>query len=157
VKGMMETFEAGRDLHSDTAERFGMPRDTAKRINLASVYGIGPAAFARNYGVPEEQAREWLQTYHAGYPEIKRFYRYMMREAERKHEIILPTGRRVHYVKKERNAYDDRGFNYGEQRASSNFIQGTVAEIMRVAMLRIDSDPYLSDCHLLLTVHDSIL
>src|SRR5690606_8688512 len=42
-------------------------------------------------------------------------------------------------------------------RASSNFIQGTVAEIMRVAMLRIDSDPYLSDCHLLLTVHDSIL
>lgn len=154
---MLKIFEEGTDLHTETAKAFGLPRDVAKRVNLSAVFGIGAQAFANKYKVPVEQAAEWLRTYHAGYPEIRAFYRYKMDEAKRQGFITLPTGRRRHYNKVEQNHYEPEGWNRGEQRASSNFIQGVVAELVRISMLRIDKDPDLDDVHMLLTVHDSIL
>lgn len=157
VAGMMEIFRQGLDLHSATAENLGIPRDTAKRINLSAIYGIGVSTFARKYKMSEETARHWLEVYHTGYPEIKRFYKGIMRKAEKDHMITLPTGRIKRYLIPETNAYDPRGFNMGEQKAASNFIQGTVAEIMRIAMTRIDRNIDPERARMLLTVHDSIL
>lgn len=157
VPTMLRIFEQGRDLHTETANELGIPRDIAKRINLSAVYGIGAGAFARKYKMSEDEARKWLNRYHAGLPEIKEFYKWMMRTAERNRYIQLPTGRYRRYNLKESNDYDERGYNHGEQRASSNFIQGVVAELMRIAMTRIDKDPDLCDVRMLLTVHDSIL
>lgn len=157
VAGMMEIFADGRDLHSATAEDLGIPRDTAKRINLSAIYGIGERKFAEKYKMSREEANRWLTLYHSGYPEIRRFYKGMMRQAEKDHYITLPTGRIKRYLVPQTNIYDSRGFNFGEQKAASNYIQGTVAEIMRIAMTRIERELSEDEARMLLTVHDSIL
>lgn len=157
VPEMLSIFEQGRDLHTETAEAFGLPRDVAKRINLSAVYGIGARTFAEKYGVSVEQAKEWLDVYHQGYPGVRGFYYGIQNIARNEHHIKLPTGLIYRYETKEASHYDSRGFNFGEQRASSNFIQGMVGEIMRIGMTRIDQRLQGTGVQMLLTVHDSIL
>lgn len=153
VQEMLDIFAAGRDLHTETAEQMQMPRDIAKRINLSAVYGIGPAKFADTYGIPQGEADKWLRVYHDQYPRVKQFYNQMIQTAKQQNFITLPTWRRRHYEWKT----GDSGQYREHSKASSNYIQGCVAEIMRIAMVRLDDRFRDQDVRQLLTVHDSIL
>lgn len=144
VVRMREKLLRGGDIHSETAEEIGIPRDAAKRLNFSVIYGIGPNTLADNLEIPRKQAREYLNKYHANYPGFKALYRSAEMKAKQRGFIRMFSGRMRHYNTK-------LAFPH---KASSNLVQGTVGEMLRVAITRIRREtPY----NMWLTVHDSVL
>lgn len=116
----------------------------------SAVYGVGAKTYAKTYHYPFEQAQIWLRAYHKRYPGFKRFYYAMDNAATAAGFIRLDTGRM--------RRYRMHGLHVAEtHKASSNWVQGTVGEVMRIAMRRIDRQIRDHDVHILLTIHDSLL
>lgn len=143
---MKELIEQDADLHSATAERLGIPRNAAKRINFSVIYGIGYRKLAENLRVEEPIAKDYLDKYHALYPGFRKLMYQCEDYAKAKGEIRMWTGRIRHFNVPEADPH----------KAMSNLIQGGVAEIVRVAISRLY--PAISDLggYMLLQVHDSV-
>lgn len=141
---MAELLVRGADIHDAAAKDTGMNRSDAKRLNFSVIYGIGAKTFSENVKMNIDKARGYLEKYHANYPGFKRLYRDMEAKAREQGYIRLFTGRVRRYPP---------GGQY--HKASSNLVQGTVAEMIRVAMLRIDTE--LPEVRQLLQIHDSVV
>lgn len=144
---MRRLIEDGADLHSATAELLGIPRTAAKRLNFSVIYGIGARKLADNLKEPVEQARDYLERYHALYPGFRRLMSQCEEFAKQYGYIEMWTGRIRHFNVPEADPH----------KAMSNLIQGGVAEIVRVAISRLY--PAIRDLggHLLMQVHDSVI
>lgn len=144
---MRKLIEDGADLHSATAELLGIPRNAAKRLNFSVIYGIGARKLAENLKEPVEQARDYLERYHALYPGFRRLMAQCEEFAKQYGYIEMWTGRIRHFNVPEADPH----------KAMSNLIQGGVAEIVRVAISRLY--PAIRDLggHLLMQVHDSVI
>lgn len=150
--GLIELIKLGTDLHAETARILGIPRNAAKRLNFASMYGIGPEALqedlrAKIPNITLKDARAYLSQYNSRFPGMSRLYKSMEAIARRDDMIRLFTGRVKHY---------DKGF-YPFHKASSNLIQGGVSELMRIASTNLWNNLYAEGCYQLLHVHDSII
>ena len=143
---MKELIEQNADLHSATAERLGIPRNAAKRINFSVIYGIGYKKLAENLRVEQSIAKDYLDKYHALYPGFRKLMYQCEDYAKAKGEIRMWTGRARHFNVPEADPH----------KAMSNLIQGGVAEIVRVAISRLY--PAIEDMGgaMLLQVHDSV-
>ena len=143
---MKELIEQDADLHSATAERLGIPRNAAKRINFSVIYGIGYKKLAENLRVEQSVAKDYLEKYHALYPGFRKLMYQCEDYAKAKGEIRMWTGRTRHFNVPEADPH----------KAMSNLIQGGVAEIVRVAISRLY--PAVKDMggYMLLQVHDSV-
>jgi len=143
---MKEKILRGADLHTETAEELSIPRDAAKRINFGVIYGIGKVSLARQLHITEDLAAEYLSKYHNMYPGFRALYRKCEAMAEARGYIRMWTGRVRRY-----DAYNP------SHKAMSNLIQGAVAEIIRVCILRCYRELAPQGVRLLLQVHDSII
>jgi DNA polymerase-1 len=143
-KTMQEKLNRGADLHSETAEEAGVPRDDGKRITFSAFYGIGYKTLARRLKIPERVAKERLRRWHALYPGVRRLYNRAQEIADQKGYIRMYTGRMRHYNSPMAETH----------KASSNLIQGSVAEMIRIAITRLHREMKLD---MRLTVHDSII
>ena len=143
---MRELIEQDADLHTATAERLGIPRNAAKRINFSVIYGIGYRKLAENLRVEQSVAKDYLEKYHALYPGFRKLLYQCEEYAKAKGEIRMWTGRVRHFNVPEADPH----------KAMSNLIQGGVAEIVRVAISRLF--PAITDMggYMLLQVHDSV-
>lgn len=137
----------GADIHGATAEAVDIPRFAAKRLNFSVIYGIGAESLARNLKTSEREAQKYLYKYHDHYPGFRALLRKAERTAKDKGYISLFTGRRRHYNTPHADPH----------KASSNLIQGCVAEMVRVAICRIWAELDRKQVRMLLTVHDSII
>lgn len=144
---MKELIEQNADLHTATAERLGIPRNAAKRINFSVIYGIGYKHLAETLRVEQSVAKDYLEKYHALYPGFRKLMYQCEDYAKAKGEIRMWTGRTRHFNVPEADPH----------KAMSNLIQGGVAEIARVAISRLY--PAITDIggYLLLQVHDSVI
>ena len=144
---MKALIEQNADLHSATAERLGIPRNAAKRINFSVIYGIGYRKLAENLRVEEKVAKDYLEKYHTLYPGFRKLMYKCEDFAKAKGYIEMWTGRMRHFNVPEADPH----------KAMSNLIQGGVAEIVRVAISRLF--PAISDIggRMLMQVHDSII
>ena len=166
VKGLKEAFAKGLDVHSAAAAAmFGVPveqvdyeyRRAAKVINYGIVYGIGPQGLAQRLGVPVEKARAYIETYFARYPEIRAYMERVVEAAREKGWVQTLYGRRCviadinHRVPSRRNA--------AERQAINAPVQGTAADIMKRAMIRIDRAIARAGlgARMLLQVHDELV
>lgn len=145
-QGMMRILRSGVDVHSGVAQEMGVPRHIAKNINFSVIYGIGPVAFARTYKIPLADARRYLAQYHETYPGFRRLANLGEETGIRKGFIRMFTGRVRH-------------FNHPTRapawKALNNLVQGSVSEVIRIAMVRLAREcPW---AHQLLSVYDSIL
>jgi DNA polymerase-1 len=145
-ENMAANLLADKDIHSAAAEELGIPRDAAKRINFGIIYGIGREALAKQLRIPAEKAAEYLQKYHGRYPGFRRLYKRAEEVATERGYIRMFTGRVRRY-----DPYNPT------HKASSNLIQGAVAEMMRLAILRLDKLLEGWDTHMLLQIHDQII
>lgn len=142
---MLNLLAQNADIHTITATRLNIPRHVGKTLNFSVIYGIGKRALAESLNVSEKEAKAFLDAYHAEYPGFKRLYYKAQNLATERGYIRLFTGRLRHFNVAQ--AYTHK--------ASSNLIQGTVADITRLAMTRLDKE--LPEARQILTVHDSIL
>ena len=166
VDALKEAFRDGQDIHAITASQvFGVPVDgmdpmvrrQAKAINFGIIYGISAFGLAQNLGIPQKEAKAYIEAYFERYPGIKD---YMARTRESARESGFVTtlfGRRVHIPGIRDKNPARRGFS--ERAAINAPIQGTAADIIKRAMIRVP--PALAAASLgarmLLQVHDELL
>jgi len=161
---LREAFFSGQDIHRETAARvFGVSADQvtpemrrqAKAVNFGVLYGMSAFGLARNLGINQTEAARFIDGYFAKYPKVRTWLDGCLEEAYRNGYISTLLGRR-RYVPELKSA--DQNTRKAAERATINMpVQGTAADIIKVAMLRLDAALAGSPARLLLQVHDELL
>jgi DNA polymerase-1 len=165
-EAFVEAFRAGADIHRQTAALiFGVPvesvtkdmRDRAKTVNFAVIYGIGPYALGQKLGMSGGEAKEFIDEYFQRFPGVRRYLDEQMDKARQTGYVETLTGRR-RYIP-EINARNFNVRSFGERAATNAPIQGTAADLIKIAMIRIqqDLDARTDGTKMLLQVHDELL
>jgi DNA polymerase-1 len=163
---LRQAFADGLDIHAMTAsEMFGVPiegmnpaiRRRAKAINFGIIYGISSVGLAAQLGIGRSEAGTYIKTYFERFPGIRDYMEAMKAEARRQGYVKTLFGRKVHYPEINTKNPSLRG-NF-ERAAINAPIQGTAADIIRRAMIRMAaalSEAGLS-ARMLLQVHDELV
>ena len=161
-----EAFVKGEDIHRRTAaEVFGVPlesvsrdmRDRAKAVNFGIVYGISDYGLARDLRVPRAEAREYIANYFARYSGIKRYIEESIEKARESGYVTTMLHRRRYLPDINNRNFSLRSF--AERTAMNTPIQGTAADLIKLAMVRIHktlAEKGLSS-RMILQVHDELL
>jgi DNA polymerase-1 len=164
---LVQAFQADEDIHAATAARvFDVPLDQvtpdqrrqAKTINFAVIYGQSGYALGATLGVDTTTANNWIKDYFERLPGVKRYVEETTALAHRQKYVTTLLGRRRYLPEIESANHSIRQF---AERAAVNMpIQGTAADIMKLAMIEVHA--YLQNecpgrCTLLLQVHDELL
>jgi len=166
VPALRQAFADGLDIHAMTAsEVFGVPLDKmdpetrrrAKAINFGIIYGISAFGLANNLGIPQAEARAFIEAYFARFPGIRDYMDRMRKRGREQGHVTTLFGRKVHVPALLEKNPARRAF--GERAAINAPIQGTAADIIKRAMVRVG--PALKEAglsaKLLLQVHDELL
>ena len=163
---LVEAFRNGEDIHARTAsEIFEVPpewvtpelRSRAKAVNFGLIYGISGFGLSRNTGVSRREAASFIEKYFEKYPGVKRFMDEAASEGAQKGYAQTMMGRRRYLPELRSPKAPIREF--GKRAAMNTPIQGTAADIMKLAMVRVDEAlrrEHLQS-RLILQVHDELL
>ena len=167
VKGLKKAFKNNEDIHSLTASQiFNVDikkvnqdqRRKAKAINFGIIYGISQYGLAKQINVTNHEAEEFLNAYFLKFPEIKIYMDRKIKFCRKSGFVNNIFGRRSHFININDKNYNIRNF---QERAAINApIQGSAAEIMRLAMIRLDkklSDQKNQNTKMLLQIHDELI
>ncbi len=163
---MREAFISGEDIHASTASKvFGVPlaavtkelRSRAKAVNFGIVYGIGDFSLAQDIGVSRKAAREYIDSYLATYTKVDEYLNNTKAEARENGYTVTMFGRRrpiPELAAKNKNLQA-----FGERVAMNSPIQGSAADIIKIAMIGVykalkDAE---IDARLILQVHDELI
>ena len=163
---MIQAFCEGRDIHASTAsEVFRVPMDqltpeqrrSAKAVNFGIIYGISDFGLSNQLNVSVKQAKQFIETYFETYPKIKEYSRACVESAKEKGYAQTMFGRRRRISELFSNNYNVRSF--GERAAMNMPLQGTAADIIKLAMLRVDGKLRENglDSRIILQVHDELI
>lgn len=141
---LLRLLRAGQDMHDVVSKGLKIPRIDAKAINFSAWYGIGPPTFAKKNFMPLARAQRYLSGYHRMFRGIKQLSHSTTHRARTKSILKLYTGRTRHF-----NCPEAKPHN-----SANNLIQGTVAEMVRIAIMRTRRE--VQEALQVLTVHDSI-
>lgn len=166
IPQLIEAFHEGQDIHALTAsEMFGVPledmdpmtRRRAKAINFGIIYGISAFGLANQLGISRSEASDYIKTYFKRFPGIQTYMNDIKEQVADQGYVETLFGRRVHYPGVKTNNRQQKAFF--ERAAINAPIQGTAADIIRRAMVRIgpvfaeNKTPVL----MLLQVHDELI
>jgi len=163
---LVQAYRTGQDIHTLTAaEVFGVPaesmsketRNRAKAVNFGIVYGISPFGLAQQLGIDQHEARIYIETYFERYKGVRAFIDRLLEETRREQKVRTVFGR-VRPIPdiQSRNA-NLRGF--AERTAVNTPLQGTAADLIKLAMIRIEkalADRKLAT-RMTLQVHDELV
>ena len=165
-EAMVDAFRKGQDIHTRTAaEVYGVPMDqvtkemrsSAKAVNFGLVYGISDFGLARNIGVSRKQAADFIARYFERYPGVKKYMDGAVKKGYEQGYAVTMMGRRR--LLPELKAANANIRNFGERAAMNAPVQGTAADIIKLAMVRV-SDALKKEglrARLILQVHDELL
>ncbi|KPK61898.1 MAG: hypothetical protein AMS21_08655 [Gemmatimonas sp. SG8_38_2] len=161
----VEAFRAGRDIHRDTAAIiFGVKQEAvtsamraqAKTVNFATIYGQGPMALARQLGISVKEARDFIDSYFVRFPAIREYLDRQVELAREQGYVETLFGRR-RYIP-ELNSKNPNIRSFGERVATNSPIQGTAADLIKLAMINIHDELLRGrSARMLLQVHDELL
>ncbi len=166
IEQLRKAFREGLDIHAMTAsEMFGVPvknmpadvRRRAKAINFGIIYGISAFGLANQLGIEREEAGAYIRKYFERFPGIRDFIEETKKAAKKDGYVTTLFGRKCHYPDINASNASIRAFN--ERAAVNARLQGTAADIIRRAMIRMDdalAQKKLS-AQMLLQVHDELV
>ncbi|MGI9356269.1 MAG: DNA polymerase, partial [Rhizobiaceae bacterium] len=166
IAALKKAFDDGLDIHAMTAsEMFGVPvkdmppetRRRAKAINFGIIYGISAFGLANNLGIERSEASDYIKMYFERFPGI-RDYMETTKAFAREHGYVETIfGRKAHYPEIKSSNHQMRAFN--ERAAINAPIQGSAADIIRRAMVRMDGalEEAKLSAEMLLQVHDELI
>lgn len=140
------------DFHQMVADLTGLPRKHAKNINFAKLYGAGLAKLALSIGCTLEEAQEFIDTYEAKIPASKRLYNRCMNRGSARGYVITWGGR----VNRFRSVGVARKKYIGTHAALNKLLQGSAADLIKVAMVKVGGYIDWQSTKLHLTVHDEL-
>ncbi|MCQ2492201.1 MAG: DNA polymerase I [Lachnospiraceae bacterium] len=163
---LIQAFNDEKDIHTSTAsEVFEVPmeevtsnqRRDAKAVNFGIVYGISAFGLSQDLNIPRKQAQEYINKYFATYPGIKAFLDQAVEDAKEQGCVKTMFGRIRPVPELKSSNFMTRSF--GERVAMNAPIQGTAADIMKIAMLRVNMRMKKENMksRLILQIHDELL
>ena len=163
---LKEIFRRGEDVHTATASQvFGVApesidqgmRSKSKMINYGIVYGLSDYGLADRLNIPREEAHEFIEAYRKRFPQVAAFIEHTIEQARENGHVTTLWGRRRQIPELRARNYQVR--TLGERLAVNTVIQGTAADIIKLAMVRCHSA--LAEeglrTRLILTIHDELL
>lgn len=165
-ENMIYAFNHGEDIHKQAASKvFNIPieevtkeqRSSAKAVNFGIVYGISDFGLANQIGVSNKKAKEYIQQYLEKYSGIKHFMDDIVESAKQKGYVETLFGRRRYIPEIKSSNYMVRQF--GNRVAMNTPIQGTAADIMKIAMINVKNALQESkiNAKIVLQIHDELL
>ncbi len=163
---LISAFREGKDIHRTTASQvFHVPFDevsdlqrrNAKAVNFGIVYGISAFGLSQDLDISKKEAQEYIDSYFATYPKIKGFLDKTVADAKESGQIVTMYGRIRPIPELASSNFMQRQF--GERIAMNSPIQGTAADIIKIAMIRVH-DKLIAEglkSRLILQVHDELL
>lgn len=165
-KQLIEAYQMDQDIHKITASKvFHTPfeevtdlqRRNAKAVNFGIVYGISSFGLSQDLNISKSEAAEYIEQYFATYPKVKEFLDQLVVQAKEKGYITTLFGRRRPIP--ELTASHSAQRSFGERVAMNSPIQGTAADIIKIAMIRVWKALKAAGLQskLILQVHDELL
>ena len=163
---LIEAYRSAQDIHAITASQvFHIPlsevtplqRRNAKAVNFGIVYGISAFGLSEDLSITRKEALEYINQYFKTYPQVKEFLDGLVETAKAEGYVTTMFGRRRPVPELKSSNFMQRSF--GERVAMNSPIQGTAADIIKIAMIRVDRrlrDEGLKS-RLILQVHDELL
>jgi DNA polymerase I len=161
---LVDAFASAGDVHTRTAAlMFDKPRDqvtsderrAAKTINFGVIYGMGESALAKQLGISREQAGKFIAAYFARYAGVARFMEGVVDTARKGEAVRTLLGRR-RFLPNLHSA--NRALRFEAERVARNTpIQGTAADILKLAMIDLGRDGAVPGAQMILTVHDELV
>ena len=163
---LIDAFRSGQDIHARTAsEVFGVPIDSvtseqrrrAKAVNFGIVYGLSDFGLARDLGISRKEAAGYIERYFERYHGVREFLDKTIADAHTNGSVTTLYGRR-----RDLPAINSRNFmqrSFAERMAMNTPIQGTAADLIKIAMIRADEALRAADVRsrILLQVHDELV
>ena len=165
-ENLIDAFNSGADIHRRTAaEVFHTPfeevtkeqRSAAKAVNFGIVYGISDFGLAQNLGIPVKTAGSYIKRYFERYPGVQAYLKGCVADAKEKGYAETIYGRRRPMPELKSSNYNTRGF--GERVAMNMPIQGSAADIIKIAMVHVDKALQEAGLNgrLVLQIHDELI
>ena len=165
-EAMINSFISGEDIHTATAARvFGVSpsevtselRKRAKAVNFGILYGMGEYSLSEDLGISMSQAKKYIASYLAGFPNVSSYLDEIKATAKRDGYVTTLFGRRRRIA--ELASSNKNLQHFGERVAMNSPIQGTAADIIKIAMINVSKALKAEniDARLILQVHDELL
>ncbi len=165
-ENMIQAFKNGEDIHASTASQvFNLPpdmitplmRSRAKAVNFGIVYGIGAYSLAKDIGVSNKEAKQYIESYLAHYSGVDAYMKRVVEQAKADGYVETMFGRRRYLPELSSGKHMLRAF--GERVARNMPIQGTAADIIKIAMIRVQNrlQSEKLKARLILQVHDELI
>ena len=165
-ENMKNAFLGGADIHTATAAKvFGISpenvtpelRKRAKAVNFGIVYGIGEHSLSEDLGISRAEAKQYIESYLAGFPKVSEYLENIKIKAAEDGYVTTEFGRR-RYIP-ELSASNKNVKHFGERVAMNSPIQGTAADVIKIAMIKVATELEKSgiDARMVLQVHDELI
>lgn len=165
-ENMINAFRSGMDIHAVTASQvLGIPIDkltkeeraSAKAINFGIVYGMGEYSLAQDLGISFKQAKDYMDGYFAKYSGVRQFMDNVKKEAH-ENGYVKTMMNRIRYIP-ELNSSNANLRSFGERAAMNTPVQGTAADIMKLAMVKVYNRLKTENvkARMILQVHDELI
>ena len=159
---LIEAFKSGKDIHSETAKFIFKTenvdekmRRVAKMVNFGIVYGMSPHGLSERLGIPLEEAREYIENYFKNFPKVKEYIDTTIKEAYVRGYVRTVFGRIRPLPELHSSNKNVRSF--GERAAVNATIQGTAADVIKLAMVQLHEKLKEINGFMVLQVHDEIV
>lgn len=164
-KNMLEAFTSGQDIHTATAAKINKikpeevdsdMRRKAKTANFGIIYGISVFGLAERLAIPRSEAKELIEGYFATYPDVKRYMDHAIQQAKENGYVETIFGRKRYLA--DINSQNSVVRGYAERNAINAPIQGSAADIIKIAMIRIQNrlESEGLKTQMILQVHDEL-
>ena len=166
VDELIQAFQLGRDIHRETATKiFDVPseevtslmRSQAKTVNFGIIYGMSDFGLATQLGIGRNAAKQFIEKYFALFPGVRDYMNKTIASAEKKGYVETILGRRRYFPTIHSRNFNER--NFAKRAAMNAPIQGSAADILKLAMVKIDR--LLKEKHfktkMILQVHDELI
>lgn len=165
-EAMADAFRSGEDIHASTASRvFGVDksevtpllRSRAKAVNFGIVYGMGDFSLSQDLHIPVKEAKAYIESYFEKYANVKKYLDTTVADAKKNGYVTTLYGRRRYIPEIHSSNFVQRSF--GERVAMNTPIQGTAADIIKIAMVGVHRElkNHGMKAKLILQVHDELI
>lgn len=163
-ENMLAAFKNGKDIHAVAAsEIFGIPlgevtkdkRRIGKTINFGIVYGISPFGLADRLKISQKEAKDYIEKYFDRYPKVREYYDALIKQAKEEGFVSTIYGRKRHTAELNSRNY---ALRQATERESMNYpLQGSAADLTKLAMLKVSGITSKYEAKMLLQVHDELI
>ena len=152
---MIKLFQEGGDIHQLTADMVGCSRQHAKNINFGLMYGLGPMALAKDLNVSVRKAKEYMNTFFHKFSKLNSYIAYVQTTGFFKGYVTSLAKRRRRFdIKK---GMPKREIESIKRKLINTKIQGSAADLMKIAMVRVARALKDKDSYMLLQIHDEVV